>query len=66
MGTKLERPVLMRCPYDPDICGSPATLEEFDKDGYGWTGVLVCLDGHRFTIGQEGSPVDEEERDALL
>lgn len=60
--TRLERLVPMRCPYDADICGSPATLEEFDKDGYGWIGVLVCLAGHRFKIGQDGSPVDDDDR----
>lgn len=57
--TKLEPLVPMRCPYDADLCGLAATLEEFDTDGYGWTGVLVCLAGHRFNIGQDGSPVDE-------
>lgn len=44
--------VWMRCPYHPDLCGTDATLTDFQADDTGWSGVLVCANGHEFGLSQ--------------
>ena len=65
MGTD-QATIWMRCPYNADLCGADATLDHFTSEDYrypegGWSGVLLCLNGHEFQITQRGITTEDDE-----
>lgn len=56
----------MRCPYDADLCGADAVLEDFRRlpdDSWAWTGRLVCPNGHEFHLSQFPKVIEEVDSD---